>query len=118
MNDPPLVFTVFPGEHPEMTILTLIGPLTLYNLFAFQDQLRAVETPVTILDLEQMTYMDSAGLGLLVNGFVSAQRRGREFLVTGVNERVGALLSLTHVDKVLAMYPSVDDAEEYLRALR
>lgn len=116
MNDPQLIFTVFPGDHPGTTILTLIGPLTLYNLFAFQDQLRAVETPVVILDLEQMTYMDSAGLGLLVNGFVSAERQNRKFLVTGVNERAGALLSLTHVDKVLAIYPSVDEAEAQLRA--
>lgn len=116
MNDPQLIFTMFPGENPGTTILTLIGPLTLYNLFAFQDQLRSVDSQIVILDAEQMTYMDSAGLGLLVNGFVSAQRQRRKFLVTGVNERVGALLSLTHVDKVLTIFSTVDEAEASLRA--
>ena len=112
--DPPLVYTVVAGQREGTTILTLIGPLTLYNLFAFQDELRKVTASDIILDMEQTTYMDSAGLGLLMNGYVSATRHGRRFMLAGVNLRVGALLSLTKVDEVLTILPSVEAAEAAL----
>lgn len=114
LRTPPLVYTVVEGEKAGTTIVTLIGPLTLYNLFKLQDELRRLDTPVTILDLEQMTYMDSAGLGLLVNGYVSAERQNRHFLLASVSERVGALLNLTQVDQVLPIFASVEAAEASL----
>jgi len=46
-----------------------------------------------------------------MNGYVSAQNNHREFLLTGVNERVQALLEMTKVDRILRIYPSVESAE-------
>ena len=98
------------------TILTLTGPLTLSNLFAFQDELRRLESPVLILDLEHMSYMDSAGLGLLMNGYVSATNQGRQFVLACVSERVGALLELTKVNHVLKIFPSMKAAMAALQS--
>lgn len=116
MQTPPLTFTVATGEQEGTVILTLIGPLLLYNLFDLQIELRTLNAPVVILDLEQMAYMDSAGLGLLMNGYVSALSEDRKFLLTGVSERVGALLTMTHVDDVLPQYASVEEAEAAVKS--
>ena len=59
--------------------------------------------------------MDSAGVGLLMNGYVSATNAGRQFLLAGVNERVGALLSMTRVDRVLPICTTTEDAEMAVR---
>ena len=115
MQVPSLIYTVATGEQEGTTILTLIGPLLLYNLFTVQNELRSLVSPVTIVDLEQMPYMDSAGLGLLMNGYVSAANRQHAFLLAGVSERVGALLSLTQVDKVFTIHTSVEVAEAAIR---
>lgn len=70
-----------------------------------------MKAPCLILDLSGVPYMDSAGLGVLMNGYVSAQNNHREFLLTGVNERVQALLEMTKVDRILRIYQSVESAE-------
>ena len=95
-------------------MLSLNGPLTLSNMFEFQNWLRGLSAEVLILDLSGLSYMDSAGLGLLMNGYVSAERRGHKFLLSSVSERVGALLQMTKVDQVLKSYPTVQAAEESL----
>jgi len=55
--------------------------------------------------------MDSAGLGVIMNYYVSAQNNGRKFYVCDVNERVMALLEMTKVDSVLHLRKSVEAAE-------
>lgn len=92
-------------------VLRLTGPLTLGNMFQFQAELRSLQPPALILDLSGTPYMDSAGLGVLMNAYVSAQNHQRKFGLAAVNERVRALLELTRVDTVLRIFPTVEEAE-------
>lgn len=117
MIDAPLQYTTRPGSKPGTTILSLIGPLTLTNLFGFQEAFRAMDAPVLIVDLERTSYMDSAGLGLLMNGYVSAMNNGRQLMVAAPNHRIAALLEMTTVDRVLTVAPSVEAAENSLAGL-
>jgi anti-sigma B factor antagonist len=80
-------------------------------MFGFQNELRAVKSEVLIIDLSETPYMDSAGLGLIMNSYVSAQDRGGKMLLAAVNERVKALFEMTKVDVVLKSFPSVAEAE-------
>jgi anti-anti-sigma factor len=59
-------------------------------------------------------YMDSAGLGLIMNYYVSAEDGGRKILLACVNERVQALLQMTKVDGVLKSFRTVEEAEASL----
>jgi anti-anti-sigma factor len=111
MPDAPLSHTLTtPPDHPGTQVLTLTGPLTLSTLFGFQDEFRALTPPSLIVDLAGVPYIDSAGLGLLVNYYVSAERQGRRLLLAGANQRVYALLETTHVHTVLTLAPSVEAA--------
>jgi anti-anti-sigma factor len=116
MRDAPLSHTTETGSREGTTVLKLVGPLTLFNMFGIQNELRAMNPPLLILDLSEVPYMDSAGLGLLMNVHVSAENGGRKFLLANVNERVGALLSMTKVDSVLAIFPSTEAAEASARS--
>ena len=111
MVDAPLEVSSAPGTREDTTIVRLVGPLTLRNLFGFQNELRAMTPPRLILDLSEVQYIDSAGLGLLVNAHVSAERGGRVLLLTGISPRVYTLLEMTRVHTVLQIYPSVSEAE-------
>jgi anti-anti-sigma factor len=99
------------GSRPGVTILTLTGPLTLSNIFQLQAEIRSLKPPCLIVDLAQVPYMDSAGLGVLMNAFVSAQDGGRKVLLANVNDRLRALFEMTRVDSILHVAGSVEAAE-------
>jgi len=111
MADTALTYTSTNGSKDGTIILTLVGPLTLSNMFAFQGPFRSMKPPCLILNMAGVPYMDSAGLGLLTNYFVAAQDEGRKFLMASVSERILSLLQMTKVDQVLKLYPSVEAAE-------
>jgi anti-sigma B factor antagonist len=110
-----LTYTLLDGRSDGVAILKLAGPLTLSTLFSFQDEFRALKPDVLILDLAQTPYMDSAGLGLIMNYYVSAENHGRKILLADVNERVQSLLQMTKVDSVLKSFPTVEAAEQSLQ---
>lgn len=100
-----------PGQAAGTRILRVIGPLTLHGLFTFQSTLRTDPPAVLILDLTAVPYMDSAGMGAIINYFVSTQRDGRRLIVAGVNGRVLELFKMSKVDALLTMKPTVEEAE-------
>jgi anti-anti-sigma factor len=114
MRDEPLTYSFADGQGEGTMVLKLVGSLTLSTMFGFQDEFRAATPQVMILDLSETTYMDSAGLGLIMNYYVSAEDHGRKLLLAGVNERVKALLEMTRVQGVLRSFPTVESAEASL----
>lgn len=100
-----------PGQAPGSRILRLTGPLTINGLFEFQAALRSDPPPMLILDLTGVPYMDSAGMGAIINYYVSCQRNGRKVVVAGVNGRVLELFKMTKVDGLLPMVATVSEAE-------
>jgi anti-anti-sigma factor len=115
MPDAPLTYTYTAGKSDGTMILKLTGPLTLSTMFGFQNEFRAMTPKVLIMDLSETTYMDSAGLGLLMNYYVAAQDHGRKLLLASVNERVAALFEMTKVQGVLTSFPTVEVAEASLQ---
>lgn len=111
MRDEPLTYRISEGSKAGTVIVKLSGPLVLSNLFALQDELRTMKQPATIFDLSESEYMDSAGLGVLVNFYVSAEKNGRKMALAGVNERIEALLEMTHVKTLLRVFATVNEAE-------
>ena len=111
MYNEPLTFEVLPGSTPDIRIFRLHGPITLANLFDFQKALNAGTEKVTIIDFTESEYMDSAGLGVLLNFYVSGKRRDRFLRLVAVNYRVAELLKLTSSHTLIKTYDSVAAAE-------
>jgi anti-sigma B factor antagonist len=77
--------------------LALRGELDLAHAYSFDEELRRVEEtspPCIVLDLHELTFMDSCGLGRVV----AARRRARLILVRG-GRAVQRLLAMTRVDE-------------------
>jgi len=104
------------GTAAKTTILHLNGPLTLATLFEFQDTLRQPGLENTILDLSDVPYMDSAGLGAIMSHWAHTQRNKFKFAVAGANERVRTVFEMTKVDTVLPVVASTEDAERNFQA--
>jgi len=92
-------------------VVHVTGPILLSNFFALKAELEKENPPVTILDLSEVEYMDSAGMGAIINYYVSAQRRGHKLIAAGLNFRVIELFKLTHVDSLIPMAATAEEAE-------
>jgi anti-anti-sigma factor len=111
MRDEALTYTTNPGDRDGLLIMKLVGPVTLANLFPLQSELSKTTPKVLVLDMSDVPYMDSAGLGVLINYYVRAQKNGREMLLAGVGERVAALFTVTNTRALLKIYPTVEAAQ-------
>ena len=63
-----------------------------------------------IIDISNVYYVDSAGIGLLVGCTGKAKRAGAQLRIAGPVPRVKNLFALTAVDRVLKIDETVDAA--------
>ncbi len=112
LRDLPLSFECLSGSKPGTRIFRLTGPLTLGNMFELQAALRQDPQPaLTILDLSGVPYMDSAGLGVVVNCHVHCQNKGATMALAGVNERVMEMFRMTRTAEIMTIVDTVAAAE-------
>lgn len=63
-----------------------------------------------VLDASALEYIDSAGIGALVSALTNVKKAGGDLRLAGANERIQRLFTMTGVDKLLSVYPTVSDA--------
>lgn len=95
---------------PGTTVFRIHGPLLLGNFFPLQTMVRSDTSPLLILDVSDMPYIDSAGIGCLVGAHVSRDNSGRKLVLVGANERLQTSLKVTKVDQLFTMARTVDEA--------
>src|ERR1700757_253881 len=61
-----------------------------------------------VLDMAEVPYMDSAGLGALVQASGLAKQQGGDLRLCGVSPRVSELIMMTRTDALLPMDADVD----------
>jgi anti-sigma B factor antagonist len=101
-----------PGANEDQRILQLNGPITIATLFDFRDAVRAEKTAKTlILDFTEVPYVDSAGVGAIVNAHVSCVNSGRRILLVAVQDRIRTLMKVTKVEQILSIFPTLQEAQ-------
>jgi anti-anti-sigma factor len=103
--------------NPETIILTLTGSLDSHGV-------REVETPVTailagsgahaLLDLEELEFIGSLGLRLLLTNARLLERRGRRMVIFGVQPAVAEVFETVSLATLIRV---VDDEAAALAAL-
>jgi anti-sigma B factor antagonist len=98
---------------PEGDLVQLSGALTQETMHPLQVLIREQsKAPWLVLDMTDLEYMDSAGLGLLVNAHVSTTKNSRKLLLVGVPERVDHLLEITKVSGLFLRVETLNQAQE------
>lgn len=111
----PFTITDAGSANENERILKLVGPLTITTMFDFRDKFRSETTAKSVfLDMSEVPYVDSAGMGAIVNAHVSCANGGRRLALVGVVERVRTMLKMTRVDSVLAIYSTLQEAQQAL----
>jgi len=111
MPQDPLRIDDLSGQKEGQRVLRLTGPIVITNLFQFQSMVRADTSRTLILDMKQVPYVDSAGIGALVGAYVTHQKEGRSLALAAVTERVRNTMQVTRVDTFFKFYDSVESAQ-------
>jgi len=73
------------------------------------------ESPKVVLNLREVNYVDSGGLGTLVSLYTSARNAGGAVKLANLSRRVGDLLQLT---KLLTIFEVFDDEEAAAKSFK
>jgi anti-anti-sigma factor len=103
---------VFPNPELEIdtektateTILHCAGRITSSTSNLVQSTVKKSfpDAKTIVLDLSNVTHVDSSGLGALVGVWVSAKKQGCELKFVSLSERVRELFRITNLDKLFA----------------
>jgi anti-sigma B factor antagonist len=87
---------------PEETIVHCSGKITSSTTALLQSTVRALipETESVVLDLTDVSYMDSSGLGAIVGLYLSAKRQHCALKLINLNQRLKELFRLTKLSSV------------------
>jgi len=97
----------------DITVLSLKGRLTLGESNLIREkvtQLSAAGKFKVVIDLSNVEYIDSTGLGILVICFTSLKKQGGALKLVNPNKRNVELLLLTKLHTVFEVFNEVQDA--------
>jgi anti-sigma B factor antagonist len=105
---------------PDVTIVELIGHLNLGN------ELMSLEVAVKrviqegarklVIDVTNLEYIDSAGIGMLVGCNGQMDRAGGKMRVAGAQGSVAKAFDVVHMDRIMPLDADVDAALRNLTA--
>src|ERR1700685_1053668 len=73
------------------------------------------QQPEIVMNLREVNYIDSGGLGTLVSLFTTARNAGGAVKLASLSQRVGDLLQVT---KLLTIFEVFDDEESAVRSFK
>jgi len=63
-----------------------------------------------VIDLDEVQFIDSSGLGALLSGLKNAELRSSGFILAGLQPRVRSMFELTRLHRVFDIYPKLEEA--------
>ena len=104
---------ITPRVVEQVLVLECNGRMALgEDLAFFKNFLKELllTTDTLVVNLNNIAYMDSSGLSVLVAAYTSARQRGATMKLANVNPAIHDLLRITKLLDVLEIYDGVDDA--------
>ena len=106
-------------EVGAVTVLDLSGKITLGEGDALlKDKLHSLMhrgKKTVLLNLAEVSYVDSAGLGALVSAYTTVTREGGSLKLANVTKKLQDLLSIPNL---LTVFESYEDEAEALRSYK
>jgi anti-sigma B factor antagonist len=63
-----------------------------------------------VIDLSHVTYVDSSGLAVLIEGMQNVEEYGGRFALAGLQETVRSIFEIARLDQVFRIFPTVEAA--------
>lgn len=107
-----MTLTIADHTRGEFHVLELAGDIDIESSRTLRAHIVAHFTEPSarvVVDLTDVGFMDSSGLGALVSGWQLTRDAG-EFRIAGANPVVQRVLSITGMEDVFSLYPDITTA--------
>jgi len=99
-----------PGSDANRLVIKLNGKLSLETVHNFIQSLRPESAAHLILDMGGVSFLDSAGVGALVQIFVHRRNAGKRFALAGLTQQGNGVMQVAGLTKLLPIHSSLDQA--------
>jgi anti-sigma B factor antagonist len=97
----------------ELALVSVSGELDLYTADRVRrgiDEADAVGADTVVIDLSEISFIDSTALGVLVQESKRLEGRGHSLVLVTNDPRTRRVLEVTGLDRVLLTYATLHDA--------
>ena len=94
-------------------VLPLEGDIDLHVSPAVREVLNAVikkKPKRMVIDLSRVTYIDSAGIAVLILAMQEVEAYGGKFFLSGLQETLRLIFETSRLDRTFQIFPNVDAA--------
>jgi len=88
----------------QATLISLKGEVDIYSIGKFRESIEdkiRTQAPEIILDCTELSYMDSTGMGVLIELRNKAKDMGQKIIMMNPRPNIKKLLNITGVDKII-----------------
>ncbi len=109
---PPFALNIdkLPGSNDAVGIFQPRGKLSLETVNEFIQTLRPEAVPHLILEMSQVNFLDSAGVGALVSLFVNRRSHGKTFALAALAPQSTAVVTVAGLQNLLPIHKSLEEA--------
>jgi anti-sigma B factor antagonist len=96
-----------------IAVLRLSGKLNMVSAASVRETVASLVgagSTRVVVDLADVDFLDSSGLGALVSGLKSTRQAGGDLRIASPGEQVRLVLRLTNMERVLIPYESPEEA--------
>jgi len=108
-----MAFNIFSEKKDGVALVRVSGEIDMFTSPNLRDALLPFFIPKTqaiVVDLSDVSFMDSSGIATLVEGLQWSRKQKGRFILAGLGQTVINALSLTKLDKVFSIEPDVATA--------
>jgi anti-sigma B factor antagonist len=112
MNKEPASSNTTPSQN-RSNVLSLKGEVDLHVSPAVTASLNEMinkKPKRMVVDLSEVSYIDSAGLAALIEAMQKVEGYGGKFLLAGLQETVRSIFEISRLDQVFRIFPDADAA--------
>lgn len=103
-------------QKENFIVISIKGTLSIENISPFETLVnKHVENKDHILiDLSELTFIDSSSLGIIVVYFTKSEKNSRNFVLLNINPDIMQMFKITGLDKRIKIFRSLDEAASTL----
>lgn len=96
----------------------LVGEQDEYDLWKEVERILREGAKKIVLDLSEIRWTNSTGIGILVSSWTMATREKAELVVVSNSPRLENIFKVTNLTYIMKVFATLDEAVEYLRSFR
>ena len=98
----------------DVAVLSINGEVDMFSSPQARNAIMELvkkRVPKVIVELSEVTYMDSSGVATLIEGLQLCQKYNGLLVVAGLRDNVREVFELTRLDKIFKIYTDVEAAK-------